>query len=239
MASKALAMVVFAIVSISGMALLMSAVAHASETPPVYGIEIYDYERELHQAADATSVHVIRVRNTGVLELIDIELSADRLPTAIFKAGAADRKTLKFGETADIAYSLNVPDGFDGAYAFSVIATASYGAGKVSHSKPVQLIVSSGIEAAGTTTTTTAAYPIIVPGAEPARSDVYAIVGRFAELAGMPFSKLRAGVEYFRVGAASAISDATMLRAVAAALFVIVLFLMAFQKVLYGAKHRG
>ncbi|MCX6820474.1 MAG: hypothetical protein NT016_00770 [Candidatus Aenigmarchaeota archaeon] len=239
MASKSFVLFVLAVISLSTASLVMFEAARAADVPPVYGIELYDYEHELHQEAGTASVHVVRVRNTGVLELAGIELSAGRLPTAIFKAGTANKTILKFGETADITYSLDVPDGFDGTYAFSVIATASYGVGNVSHSKAVQLVVSPGGAAANTTTTTTAACQITLPDTGPVRPDVAAIGGRFAELAGVPLSKFRVGVEYVRSGAASVISDEMLLSTVAAALFVIMLFLIAVQNALYKAKHNG
>jgi len=239
MASKSLAAFVLAVVFLSAASLVMSEAARASDTPPVYGIEIYGYENDVRQEAGTTSAHVVKVRNIGVLELMDIGLSAGRLPTAMFKAGAADRKVLKSGEAADIAYNLSVPDGFDGTYAFSVIATASYGVGNVSHSRAVQLVASPGSAAANATTTTAAALPANASGTGPAHPDLAAIGGRLAELASVPLSKFRAGVEYVRAGAASVLSDTILLDTVAAVLFAVMLVLFAVRDALYNAKRNG
>jgi hypothetical protein len=78
-----------------------------------------------------------------------------------------------------------------------------------------------------------------MPGTDPARIDLAGIGGRFVELASVPLSRFRDGVEYARAGATSIFSDEMLLYTVAAALFVVTLFLIAVQKMLYKAKHNG
>jgi len=244
------AVAAIAVVAVLAVALVfLSKASTAQEVPPpVYGIEIYEYDRTIQQAAGTTAVYAVKVRNTGVLELAGVRLSADRLPSVLFQPTTLGAKPLKFGETAELNYKLTVPEGFDGTYAFSLVASASYGVGNVSHAKPVQLIVEATSCKVATTATTSGSVTqkpgevdvnVILPfiigsvterplaGALPSKS--------FSDLAELFFSKFRSCVEYVRTTASSIVSDTAMLRTTAAALFVIVLFLIVIQKALVKA----
>jgi len=244
----------FAVAAIAVVAVLAIALVFLSKTstaqevpPPVYGIEIYEYDRNIQQAAGTTAVYAVKVRNTGVLELMDVRLSADRLPSVLFYSMTPeDGRLLKFGETAELNYKLSVPEGFDGVYAFSIVASASYGIGNASHSKPVQLTVLPAGGKAATTTTVKpgetgadAILPMIAPGETKKVPEPASLGATFADFSELFFSKFRSGVEYVRTAASSIISDVVLLRNTAAALFIIMLFLIALQKALISAMHYG
>lgn len=213
--------------------------------PPVYGIEIYEYDRSIEQPVGATAVYAIKVRNTGVLDLTAVGLATERLPTVLFQSTSLGSRVLKFGETAELYYKLLVPQGFDGTYTFSIVATASYGAGNTSHSKPVQLNVAAGSTKSTTTTSNPgpvsidAILPMLVTG-EAGKPSAGVQPGKaLADIAETFFSKFRSGVEYARATASAAISDFAMLRTIAAALFAIVLLLIAVRIVLVRTMHNG
>lgn len=218
--------------AILAMALIAAPVAAAAaslaqEVPPVYGIEVYEYDRSISQEAGTSAVYLVRVRNTGVLDLAGARLYAEGLPTTMFQSDSPLARPLKFGDTADMTYRLYVPAGFEGTYAFNVVAAATYGAGNTSHSKPVRLEVGSG---AGKATTTTAPVQTI---------SLDASVKQPAGAAEAVFSRFRAGVEYVRDAASSIISDRTMLLTIAAVLLAIALTLIVVQKVLHIAMRNG
>jgi opacity protein-like surface antigen len=236
MATKPVQLAAILAIALMAAPAIAAAASLVQEVPPVYGIEIYEYGRGISQSAGTSAVYLVRVRNTGVLELADARLYAEGLPTAIFQADPARTKPLKFGDTADMTYRLYVPAGFDGTYVFNVVAAASYGAGNTSHSKPVRLEVVAG---AGKATTTTAPVHIIVPGTIVQQPAGAALAGAFAYAADVPFSRVRAGVEYVRASASSIISDRITLLTIAAVLFAIMLILIAFQKALDSAMRHG
>jgi len=243
----------FAVAALALIAMLAIALVFLSKAstaqevpPPVYGIEIYEYDRNIQQAAGTTAVYAVKVRNTGVLELAGVRLSADRLPSVLFQSTTLGAKPLKFGETAELNYKLSVPEGFDGVYAFSIVASASYGVGNVSHAKPVQLTVFPAGGKAATTTTVKpgetgagAILPMIAPGETKKAPEPASLGATFADFSKLFFSRFRSGVEYVRTAASSIISDVILLRNTAAALFIIMLFLIALQKALISAMHYG
>lgn len=231
--SQLAAVLAIALIAAPAMA---AAVAQAQDVPPVYGIEVYEYDRDISQAAGTSAVYLVRARNTGVLELAGVRLYAEGLPTTIFRADAPGAKPLRFGDTADMTYRLYIPAGFEGTYVFNIVAAASYGAGNTSHSKPVRLEVVAG---AGKATTTTAASGIIVPGTVARQPAGAALAGSFAEAVGVPFARMRAGAEYMRATASSVLADSALLRTTAAALFVLMLFLAAIQKALERGARSG
>jgi len=246
------AVAAIAVVAVLAVALVfLSKASTAQEVPPpVYGIEIYEYDRTIQQAAGTTAVYAVKVRNTGVLELVGVRLSADRLPSVLFQPTTLGAKLLKFGETAELNYKLSVPEGFDGTYAFSIVATASYGVGNVSHAKPVQLTVAAASAEATTTTSgsvtqkpgeadVNAILPLIVGSVTERPSEGIPLSESFSDLSELFFSKFRSGVEYVRTAASAIISDVVLLRNTAAALFIIMLFLIALQKALISAMHYG
>ncbi|MFH1623301.1 MAG: hypothetical protein ABIA12_02165 [Candidatus Aenigmatarchaeota archaeon] len=213
--------------------------------PPVYGIEIYEYDRTIQQPVGAAVVYAVKVRNTGVLDLTGVGLSAEKLPTVLFQSTALGPKVLRFGETSELYYKILVPEGFDGTYTFSIAATASYGAGNTSHSKPVQLSVAASPGKPTTTTSTPgvasidAILPMIVAGTAEKPSAGVQPGRMLADIAEVFFSKFRSGVEYARVTASSTISDSVMLRTIAAALLAIMLLMIVVRNALITAMRHG
>ena len=178
--------------------------------PPVYGIDIVEYENSVEQGAGTSVMYEVNVKNIGVLGLRDIVLEYDRLPEGWFLS--TDSIDLEFDKVGILSYYISVPEGESSFRAFSLIARGNYGVGEVTKIVPVALNVTDG---AVTDTTTT----------QPQATDQLQL--DFPELV---FSKIRSAVDCVRVGIKGILTDEMLLYKVVAALFVITIALLAVKK---------
>lgn len=124
--------------------------------PPVYAVDITDYEDTLSQHAGTTKTYEVTVKNTGVMAMSEIRLGVERIDLGWFSS--TETVALEFGETAVLAYELAIPEGTEGFRAFSLVVFGTSGSTTVSNTKIVSLDITpadaSSDEPSDTTTIT-------------------------------------------------------------------------------------
>lgn len=217
--------------------------------PPVYGIEIFEYDDLLLHPAGTTKEYEVKVKNIGVLSLRDVKLGAEKISNNWFLSDSiAD---LEFEETGVLKYKLEIPESASGLHLFSLVVQGSYGVGMVSDIEPVVLNIlvspESNITPAITTTTmiettitetvttttvvetaaTTTTQPPIVSISDYLTNLTERVKSEGLEIV---FSKFRAAVTYVRTSAKSILTNEALVYKTAAALFVLMLILTAIRK---------
>jgi hypothetical protein len=144
----------------------------AADTPPqIYDVGIVMYDYLLFQEAGTTATYEVTVRNTGVMDLSDVRLGAERLEEGWFSSD--DIAVLEAGQEANLTYDLQIQGGSEGMYAFSLVVFASSGRTGISNTKIVSLNI--GHETTATTSTTilpatTETTQLTSPPSEPSES---------------------------------------------------------------------
>lgn len=116
--------------------------------PPLYGIEVVEYEREITQAPGTSAVYDVTVRNSGVFDLDPIYATISRAPEEWFTSTTIG---LKFDETGRLQYILDLPSDASGVHVFALNVYGEYADMTAVDTEPVILTIGSG----GTTTSTT------------------------------------------------------------------------------------
>ncbi len=109
----------------------------SSVPPPIYGIDIVEYNSSIVQVAGTTQMYKVKVKNTGIMDLENIRLGSDRLDKEWFYSN--DTKDLKFGECDTLTYFLEVPKDVEDLYAFSLVVYGTHGINSISNTKLVAL----------------------------------------------------------------------------------------------------
>jgi len=126
----------------------------AQAAPPIYGIEIVDYESSAVQEPGTTRIYWAEVENIGLLELDPVYIRVSRIPEEWLEPGSGT--ALKFGERGRLYYNITIPENQAGYIVFSLDAWGEYGQLKASDSQPVVInITTRASEATATTTSTT------------------------------------------------------------------------------------
>jgi len=225
---------------------LFSAVVSAAATeipPPVSGIEILEYEESIVQQAGTSGTYEVKVKNIGVLSLLDVNLGAEKIQEGWFSSD--DAVDLEFGEAGVLAYELKVPEGVSGLYWFSLVARGSHGVGTVSDTGPVILNIVALPEANITTTTTleTTQPLITLPPIISISENLTEFIDELKEMfkskelesySELVFSKFRAAVTYVRITTKAVLSDQLLLYKTVVVLFVVMLILTAGRKMIMG-----
>lgn len=209
--------------------------------PPVYGIEILEYDYSLNQKPGTTEAYEVKIKNIGVLSLRDVKLEAEKIPEDWFSSDASI--DLEFGEVGALKYELTVPVGVSDLYAFSLIVRGSYGVDIVSDIKPVILNVTIltepkittttttiETERAETTTTTAAPAETTTPSTE-LRKPISVSEILNPEIV---FSKFRAAVTRVRISVKAVLTNEMLLYKTATVLFIVVLILAGLSKAVMG-----
>jgi hypothetical protein len=107
--------------------------------PPIFGLNISNYDSKVVQATATSGTYVVTVEDTGVMDLTGVTLKSDSIPPAWFSSETMAH--LSFGETADIKYTLSIPEAKEGDYVFTIIAYGEHGSEGVSDASPVSLTI--------------------------------------------------------------------------------------------------
>ncbi len=209
--------------------------------PPIYGIEILEYDYSLNQKPGTTETYEVKIKNIGILSLRDVKLEAEKIPEDWFSSDATI--DLEFGEVGALKYELTVPVGISGLYAFPLIARGSYGVGIVSDIKPVILnatiltepkitttTTTTEIKTAETTTTTTEPTTSTTAPTE-LQKPISVLEILNPEIV---FSKFRAAVTRVRITIKAILTNEMLLYKTAAVLFIAMLILAGLSKAVNG-----
>lgn len=210
-------------------------VAAGQVPPPIYDIEISEYDYSVNQKPGTTETYEVKIKNIGILSLRDIKLEIEKIPEDWFLSD--DTVGLEFGEVGALKYELTVPAGISGLYAFPLIVRGSYGVGIVSDIKPVVLNITTlaepkvittttTIETETITTITTSTTVLTEPEKPISMSDILN-----PEIV---FSKFRAGVTRVRTTVKAILTNEMLLYKTAAVLFIAILILAGISKAVKG-----
>ena len=210
--------------------------------PPIYDIEISEYDYSLNQKPGTTETYEVKIKNIGILSLRDIKLEAEKIPEDWFLSD--DTIGLEFGEVGALEYELTVPTGISGLYAFPLIVRGSYGVGIVSDIKPVVLNITTSAEPDIITTTTTieTETTTTITTTTTALTGTTAAPAEVQKPIDMPeilnpeivFSKFRAAVTRIRTTVKAVLNNEMLLYKTAAVLFIAMLILAGISKAVKG-----
>ena len=152
---------IFGLLAAGGLAAdAVMAQTQPDELPPVYGVEIIEYNDSLIQIAGTKKTYGLIVKNTGVMDLSEIYLGVDRLDNKWF---SSDYKvSLKFRETGKLEFDLDVPENASGLHVFYLVVFGKSGNNAISN----KVIISLGVLPSTrpqTTTTTPMVTTTLVP----------------------------------------------------------------------------
>jgi len=216
--------------------------------PPIYDIEISEYDYSLNQNPGTTETYEVKIKNIGILSLRDIKLEIEKIPEDWFLSD--DTIGLEFGEVGTLEYELTVPAEISGLYVFPLIVRGSYGVGIVSDIKPVVLnittlagpniittttTIETEIEAERDETTTTTTEPIETTET----TNPLVILEKPIDMLEIlnpeiVFSKFRAGVTRVRTTVRAILTNEMLLYKTAAMLFITILILAGISKAVKG-----
>lgn len=119
---------------------LAISVAEAQDIPPpVYAVEITDYDGVIYQSPGTVKTYKVEVTNSGVMGLDLIRLGSDRLEKDWFSTTGS--LMLEFEEKGELEYSIALPSGAEGQHVFFIVAYGSVAENQVSDKRIVVLNV--------------------------------------------------------------------------------------------------
>jgi len=117
-------------------------------------VEVLSYDAVIEQKAGTQGGYVVRVKNTGDVNLDKVYIEVSFLPKSWISFGEPVR--VEIGKTADLAYTLTPPADALGSLSYDIIVKAERGFGIVFEtSKRVELKTDGTIAQTTTTTNTT------------------------------------------------------------------------------------